>query len=166
MRGRLNSLPTGEGKRRRRRKKKKREVVKLAPVKVLKRSRRERAGDGSSGAGPCSVVNTSKTVTFIHTDLHSLSHTNTQGSLVKAVVAGEAAVRPGQELENRWSGLMAVKAPITESVLLPRRPRLSPHPSLLCSAARLSIAHSNDIRLAGTCGGDKKKKKSDFTKCR
>lgn len=111
----------------------------------------KQAGHMSSGAGPCSVVNTSKTVTFTHTDLHSLSHTNTQGTLVKAVVAGEAAVRPGQESENRWSGLMAVKAPITESVLLPHRPRLSPHPSLLCSAALCSIGHSNDIRLAGTC---------------
>lgn len=46
---------------------------------------------------------------------------------------------------------MAVKAPITESALLPHRPRLSPHPSLLCSAALLITSHSNDIRLAGTC---------------
>lgn len=81
-------------------------------------------GDESSGAGPRSVVRTSKTVIHIHTRTHSHTHacTNTHThthrvTLVKAVVAGEAAVRPGLELEIRRLGLMAVKAPTTESVL-------------------------------------------------
>lgn len=80
-------------------------------------------GDKSSGTGPCSVVSTSKTVnSSVSTDSDLLSyiqaHTQTQGTQVKAVVAGEAAVRPGLEPENRWSGLMAVKASTTESELL------------------------------------------------
>lgn len=49
----------------------------MAPVKVLNRRHRKQTGDMSSGAGPCSVVNKSKTVIFIHTDSHSLSNTNT-----------------------------------------------------------------------------------------
>lgn len=59
---------------------------------VLNKRHGERVGVGSSVAGPCSVVSTSKAVACLHTDLRS--HTQTQlGTLVKAVVAGEAAVR-------------------------------------------------------------------------
>lgn len=49
---------------------------------------------------------------FIHSHAftHFHTHTHTQGTLVKAVVAGEAAVRPGLGSENRRSGLMAVKS--------------------------------------------------------
>ena len=54
-------------------------------------------GDKSSGVGPCSVVNASKTVNTIHTVVLSHTHTSTRGSQIKAVVAGEAAVRPGLE---------------------------------------------------------------------
>lgn len=62
---------------------------------------------------------------------HSYKHT--QGILVKAVVAGETAVRPGRRLDIWRSGLMAVKTSTTDKTL--------PY---------CSIAHSNDIRLAGT----------------
>lgn len=43
---------------------------------------------------------------------------------------------------------MAVKAPITESALLPHHPRLSPHPSLLCSAALLKVTQMTSDWLA------------------
>lgn len=56
--------------------------------------------------------------THTHIHIHTHQHTH-RVTLVKAVVAGEAAVRPGLESEYRRSGLMAVKAPTTESVLLP-----------------------------------------------
>lgn len=52
---------------------------------------------------------------YMQTHAHTRTHT---GTLVKAVVADEAAVRPGLESENWRSGLMAVKAPTTESILL------------------------------------------------
>lgn len=124
----------------------------MAPVKVLNRRHQKQTGDMSSGAGPCSVVNKSKTVIFIHTDSHSLSNTNThtQGTLVKAVVAGEAAVRPGQRI-----GESVVRVDGSESshywVSTPSPSSSSVSSSLSPLLSRTSKSHSNDIRLAGTC---------------
>lgn len=123
----------------------------MAPVKVLNRRHQKQTGDMSSGAGPCSVVNKSKTVIFIHTDSHSLSNTNTHTHRVlwlRQWWQVRLQWGQGKESENRWSGLMAVKAPITESALLPHHPRLSPHPSLLCSAALLKVTQMTSDWLA------------------
>lgn len=101
----------------------------------------EITGDNISGPNPCSVVSTSFPLTQPNTPIP----THTLGTLVKAVVAGDVAVRSGWGQENRLSGLMAVKASTTESVL-----SHPPHPPLFCFVELLTARHSNDIRLAGT----------------